>query len=188
MSLCQATALRVKYRDLSGGGPDAKMNVRVENCGVHRKNRCGVYPAGIRCQELCIQAIGEGFLKEEFTDRLVAVQEMPAHEALNLLLNLPGGFPGKFKTGSQYNREASSKDKLLQTCFREPHGNVQYNLLSHNHMMLVVLAFKTKAKWDIEPIEQKTGKVRFCDEQGRLCLTAVAANESGCSHTPLKGI
>ena len=173
MSLCQATALRVKYRDLSGGGPDAKMNVRVENCGVHRKNRCGVYPAGIRCQELCIQAIGEGFLKEEFTDRLVAVQEMPAHEALQRM------YCCKFKTGSQYNREASSKDKLLQTCFREPHGNVQHNLLSHCHMALVILAFMTKATWDLEPLKKMGKTIKFCDEQGRLSLTAVAATATG---------
>ena len=82
MSLCQATALRVKYRDLKHcGRAHAKINVRVENCGVHRSNRGGVYPAGIRCKQLCIEVIGDGFMKEEFTNKLVAEQEMPARES-----------------------------------------------------------------------------------------------------------
>ena len=117
-----------------------------------------------------------GFLKEEFSDKLFAVEEMPTHEARSRGLNTT-----EDKTGSQYNREASSKDELLQTCCREPHGNVQYNLLSHNHMALVMLAFITKAKWDLEPIEQKKiyRTIKFCDEQGRLCLTAVAATVNG---------
>ena len=48
-------------------------------------------------------------------------------------------------------------------------------------MALVVLAFITKAKWDFEPIEQKKmdRTIKFCDQQGRLCLTAVAATVNG---------
>ena len=128
--------MRVKYRDLKS---PTKIKVRVENLGVHRNNRAGVYPAGIRCKELCGQVMEAGFLKEEFSDKLVAVEEMPTHEARSRGFNTT-----EDKTGSQYNREASSKDELLQTCFREPHGNVQYNLLLHNHMALVILAFMTK--------------------------------------------
>ena len=119
--------------------------------------------------------IANGFLKEEFSDNIVAVEEMPTHEVIE------DPSRGEVQTGSQYNRAASSKDELLQTCFREPYGNVQYNLLSHNHMLLVCLSFLTKAKWDLQPIEQKkiNRTIKFCDEQGRLCLTAVAAAENG---------
>ena len=176
MSLCQAAAWRVKYRDLKS---TQKIKVRVENLGVHRNNRGGVFPGGIRCKELCVDVISNGFLKEEFSDKLVAVEEMPTHEARSL--DRSRGEVQTGSTGSQYNRETSSKDELLQTCFHEPYGNVQYNLLSHNHMALVILAFITKAKWDLEPIEQKKWKrtIKFCDEQGRLCLTAVAATVNG---------
>ena len=149
-----------------------KIRVRVENLGVHCNNRSGVYPAGIRCKQLCIDAISAGFQKEEFEDKLVAVEEMPAHEARN--------YPDR-QTGSQYNKELSSKDDQLKTCFIEPYDNVQYNLLAHNHMALVIKAFITKAKWDLEPVEQKkmNRTIKFCDEQGRLCQTAVAATANG---------
>ena len=161
-----------KYRDMKC---TLKIKVRVDNLGVHHNNRAGVYPAGIRCKELCSEVIANGFLKEEFSDKIVAVEEMPTHEVQ------ADPSRGEVQTGSQYNRAASSKDELLQTCFREPYDNVQYNLLSHNHMAIVLRAFITKAKWDLEPIEQKkmNRTIKFCDEQGRLCLTAVAATENG---------
>ena len=166
MSLVQAAAWRTKY------ALQVKVKVRIENLGVHRNNRAGVYPAGIRCKELCGDVLPAGFLKEEFEDKLVAVEEMPAHEARN--------YPDR-QTGSQYNKELSSKDDLLKTCFIEPYDNVQYNLLAHNHMALVIKAFITKAKWDLEPVEQKkmNRTIKFCDEQGRLCQTAVAATANG---------
>ena len=69
----------------------------------------------------------------------------------------------------------------MQTCFRDPYGNVQYKFLSHNHMMLVCRAFMTNAKRNLEPIEQKLTQhtIIFCDGEGMLCLTAVAATENG---------
>ena len=145
---------------------------RVENFGVHPKHRAGAYPTGIRCKDLCKDVISHGFLKEEFSDKLVAVEAMPLHEA---------HARGIAKTGSQYNRESSSKDELLQACFQEPHGNVQYNLLSHNHMALVILAFIGKAKWELPSIElpKMNRTIHFCDDQGRLSLTAVAATVNG---------
>ena len=114
--------MRVKYRDMKSESGQ-KIKVRVENLGVHRNNRSGVYPAGIRCKELCSEVIANGFLKEEFSDKIVAVEEMPTHEVQ------ADPSRGEVQTGSQYNRAASSKDELLQTCFREPYGNVQYDLL-----------------------------------------------------------
>ena len=167
--------MRVKYRDMKSESGQ-KIKVRVENLGVHRNNRSGVYPAGIRCLDLCVTVMGAGFLKEEFSDKLVAVEEMPPHEAASRNL-----ITATYKTGTQYNRDASSKDDLLKTCFSEPRGNVQYNLLSHNHMTLVILAFIANAKWDMEPIEQKRQDrtIKLCDDQGKLSVTAVAATING---------
>ena len=48
--------------------------------GVHENNRSGVYPAGIRCKDLCTEVFKLGFLTEEFTHALVAVEEKPVHE------------------------------------------------------------------------------------------------------------
>ena len=169
MALCQAAAWRVKYRDMKG---HTKARIRIENLGVHRQNRAGVYPTGIRCMELCQQVIDNGFLKEQFSDKLVAVEEMP-FQARSTRQG--------YKTGLQYNRAASSRDELLQECFKEPRGNVQFNLLSHNHMALVLLAFISKSKWDLPTIEQPNmGRtIEFCDDEGRLSLTAVAGTVNG---------
>ena len=48
-------------------------------------------------------------------------------------------------------------------------------------MMLTIRAFMTKAEWKLAPIEQQfLGKsIKACDENGKLCLTAVAATENG---------
>ena len=84
-------------------------------------------------------------------------------------------------SSSEYNRAASLQHEFRRTCFEEPYGNVQYKLLSHNHMQLVLRAFLTKAEWKIDPIEQKRLEhiIKPCNEQGKLCMTAVAATENG---------
>ena len=173
--LNQAAAWRVKYNK-------SKITVRVESFGVHCLNRAGVYPSGLRCKELCQEVVTNGFLKEEYADKLIAVEEMPTHEALK---QKSGQTPRQ--TGSQYNKQESSKDEILKGLFDDPFGNVQYNLLSHNHMSLVLLAFVTKAKWNLPAIEQtftvkgvKTNRtVNLCSPSGHLCVTAVAATANG---------
>ena len=174
MSLNMAAAWRIKYRDMKSSS--GKVKVRVENMGVHDQNRSGVYPNGLRCKDLCENVLGAGFLKQEFSNMLVAVEEMPMAEIMKLDRSR-----GDFQTGSEYNKAASLKDDLLQTCFQEPYSNVQYKLLGNNHMMLTIRAFMTKAEWKLAPIEQKfLGKsIKACDENGKLCLTAVAATENG---------
>ena len=49
-------------------------------------------------------------------------------------------------------------------------------LLSHNHMMLVLRAWQTSAKWHIEA-NQKKG-LTFCDDKGHLSVTAVAEHQN----------
>ena len=167
--LNQANAWRAKYSK-------KKITVRIESFGVHCRNRAGVYPSGLRCKELCQEVFTNGFLKEEYADKLISVEEMQTHEALKL----QGGQKPR-QTGSQYNKQESSKDEILKGLFDEPFCNVQYNLLSHNHMSLVLLAFVTKAKWNLQAIEQKkmNRTINFCDASGHLCVTAVAATANG---------
>ena len=154
----------------------ARIKVRVENFGVHRNNRGGAYPSGLRCKELVQEVLTNGFLKEEYASQLVAVEEMPTHEAVKLK-----GGPQSRQTGSQYNRQESRKDEILKGLFEEPFGTVNYNLLSHNHMSLGLIAFVTEAKWNLQPIELKKmdRTIHFCDELGKMSLTAVAATANG---------
>ena len=48
--------------------------------------------------------------------------------------------------------------------------------LEHNHMMLIMRAFLTEARWNLEELE---GVMKFCDAEGKLSLTAVAAYPNG---------
>ena len=45
-------------------------------------------------------------------------------------------------------------------------------MLSHNHMMLVLKAFLTKALWQL-PANEEKGLV-YCDAHGKLSISAVA--------------
>ena len=76
-----------------------------------------------------------------------------------------------------YNKQESSKDGLLQTCFQELGDDVHHKLLAHNTIMLVCRAWLTKAQWNI-PRDEKKNLV-YCDTNGRLSVTAVAEHPNG---------
>ena len=46
-------------------GKAMKIRVQVQNMGVHKKNRGGVYPAGVRCKSLRAEVVQTGFVKED---------------------------------------------------------------------------------------------------------------------------
>ena len=160
--LVKAMAWRVKYRE----GSNMR---RVENMGVHKLNRGGLYPAGIRCKSMFVDVMGVGFLKEEVNHVCIAVEEAPVKELIRR------GGDGTEDDASSWNVKMSGKDALLSTCFQAPYNDVRLSLLSHNHMMLVLRAFITRAKWDIPPGRGLT----LCDSDGRLSVTAFAESING---------
>ena len=164
-----AMAYRVKYRKVGIDGKAIKMCVRVESMGVHKKNRGGVYHAGVRCKSLCGKVVDVGFLKEEFSHAFIAVEEAPVE---NFLLLGPDAV-----SASTWNAGKSNKDEILSACFQPPFENVRHALLSHNHMMLVLRVFLNQAKWDIPANAEKN--LTFCDSEGRLSVTAVAESSNG---------
>ena len=164
-----AMAYRVKYRKVCQDGKAQKVAVRIESMGVHRKNRGGVYPSGVRCKSLCADTMAAGFVKEEVNHACVAVEEVPVDEIIR-------SRGAHMVSASRYNAENSTKDELLATCFEQPYDDVRYMLLSHNHMMLILRAFLTRAKWDLPAMENR---VTTCDVDGRLSVTAVAASANG---------
>jgi hypothetical protein len=164
-----AMAWRVKYRKTDGDHKVVRTKVRIENLGVHPKNRGGVYPSGVRCKALCVEVIEVGFVKEEVNHAVVAVEETPAAHIRSR--------GEEYVSGSTYNVQKCTKDELLNTCFSVPYDGVQHMLLSHNHIVLVMRAVFTKAKWDLAPNAEKG--IIFCDDKGRLSLTAVAGHANG---------
>jgi len=170
-----AMAYRAKYRRAHEDGKVMRVKLAVGYLGVHPRNRGGVYPAGVRCKTLCREVLGAGFSKEEVNHNCVAVEEVPADQRQKCASD---GKPDlAFVSASKYNTEASEKDELLSTCFKEPYADVRHLLLGHNHIMLVMRAVLTRAKWDLERDEKND--VTFCDGQGFLCITAVAESPNG---------
>jgi len=160
---------RVKYRKKGADGEMVRIKVRVESTGVHKKNRGSVYPAGVRCKSLSVDVLEAGFVKEEVNHAVVVVEETPPDQ-------LRSRGPD-YVSGSTYNGECSRKDELLITCFQEPYADVRFMALAHNHMILILRAFITGAKWDLPGNAAKN--IRFCDEEGKLSLAAVAESPNG---------
>ena len=166
-----ACAWRAKYRvqaDVNNGNKVVSKKVPIDSLGVHPQNRGGVYPSGVRCVNLASKVLNLGVSKEEMNHVVVAVQECPHREIVNR--------GADYVTASDYNRRQSRKGPLLSSCFQSPYGDVQHKLLSHNHIMLVMRAFATQAKWQLDVTVQ--GLI-YCDGNGSLSTTAVAAHPNG---------
>ena len=167
-----ASAFRAKYRKC-----DAKVRVRIDAMGVHRGNRGGVYPAGIRAMRLATDVFSVGFDKEDFAHNCVAVEEAPVSVQVN---RSSGSAPtSKQESASAYNARKCSQDVILVSCFNAPYDEVRHQLLSHNHMMLCIRAFLTRAQWDVPTIDDDDRHIVFCDSEGRLSTTAVAESPNG---------
>ena len=80
------------------------------------------------------------------------------------------------ETSSAYNARKSEADEWLRTCFQVPYNDVRHTLLSHNHMMMVLRAFISRAPWAMPDVD---GKHKVCDSDGLLSLTAVAKSPNG---------
>ena len=76
MSMIAAMCYRVKYRKTNKHDIAAKQMLSTGGVGVHRKNRGGVYPSGIRVRNLAIEVLDGGFAKEEVNHACVAVEEL----------------------------------------------------------------------------------------------------------------
>ena len=162
-------AWRVKYRLNDNAGKVIRIRTFVEHSGTHRGNRGGVYPGGVRCKSLALDVLDAGVVKEEMNHALVAVEETPTEHIRDR--------GEDYVSGATYNRKKCAEDELLITCFEPPCDAVNMQWLSHNHMLIVCRAFMTGAKWDLPPNEAKG--ITFCDDKGRLSLTAVAAHPNG---------
>ena len=54
---------------------------------------------------------------------------------------------------------------------------MRHMLLAHNHIMLILRAFVTRAKWELPRDDEK--HIVFCDAEGRLSTAAVAETANG---------
>ena len=158
-------AYRAKYRKMSDAGRPLKMPFQIAALGVHPKNRGGVYPAGIRLMTLLKTVTTGGFAKEECNHAGVCVEEMP--------LSAVADHKGRMSY-AQFNEACSGRDELLTGMFKAPYDDIRAGTLSHSHLSLLLRAFMVRAQWNVP--DDATNGITYCDSDGRLSITAVAAH------------
>ena len=175
-TVTQACAFRAKYRLVDTSGHVIRARTLVNYLAPNTANRGGVYPAGIRCKQLLQDVLVSGFSKEELNNQVVTVEECPPEElAAVIAAKETAGL--SYASAAAYSRSESAKDELLATCFQSPYDKVTLTLLAHNHMVMVCRAVIAGAKWDLTPNVDKG--ITFCDKDGRLSATAIAATPNG---------
>ena len=153
-------AYRVKYRKTYTVESKTQRFTRLlpRQLCVHLKNRGGVYPNENAVRDLGVSLLNEYFLQEEADHLGVCVEEIPsADRELGYL------------TYEEYNLGRSNATTYLNGIFE---GNdFSHGCLAHNHLLCVLLAWMTGAKWDLY---NEDGSPRLCDENGHLLISAVA--------------
>ena len=157
----EAMAYRVKYRITHQEGAKnvntILMNIR--SLGVHMKNRGGTYPNLDTLKDLCAFLIKKGFVRAEADHQGVCVQNVPSSVVSSTAIDI-----------GAYNR-AKTNSPETQSMF--DNRSLQAGTLSHSHLLLVLLAWLTGAKWDM-PCDEGAPTPRTCDDKGCLDMAAVA--------------
>ena len=169
--MIKASAFIAKY---AKDGP--KVRLRPGDAAVHKKNRGGEYPAGLRCQELLVGIAKAGILQDEVDHHGYAVEEMPAQE---MLQRKEKGF----LTTLEYNVRQCAKDQLLSGIYDEPLSNAFHGLLTHNHVLTICRAILARQLWRLADIQDM--KITFCDKDGRLSLDRIAGSVNCQQLTPI---
>ena len=155
--MVKAMALRVKYRATSESGR-AKRRSALHRLGVHPGDRGGVYPQEDTVQHLGVRLAREGFLQEEADHGGICVESAVADDDAGA------------ETYTTYNRRKTGGSVVLGKCFPVD-AQVSYGMLSHNHLLLVLLCWQMNAVWNLSKEE-----CRICGvhDDGRLDLELAA--------------
>ena len=130
----KAMAWRVKYRKGKG-----KQRLSLLSLGVHPENRDRMYPSFLIVKRLGLNINQWAFSLEEADHRGVCVEECPPDEQQ----------PKHWIRYCKYNRE-KTLGTVLQQCFpQDSVHQINFGLLSHNHLLLVLLSFIYHAIWDL---------------------------------------
>ena len=157
----RAIAFRVKYR-LSSNTGHMKRRLALNLLGVHPQNRGGVYPQGDVVKNLGIMFARTGFSQEEADHQGVCVQEPPQDGS------------AVAESYAEYNRSNCRGQQALEKCFGSD-SIVSYGMLSHNHLLLVLLCWANNAEWELDDSERDLLKVQA---DGQLNLDSAVAVEN----------
>ena len=158
----RALVLRAKYRV-----QEEKERIPLIIVGVHPFNRVGLYP-----MEETVMIIGLSILSGGFS---VCVQEIPQEEQQSAQW-----FQAmKYETYLASNKEKADAVESLATTFSKPHSIV-YGTLSHSHLLLILRAMSSGAKWPTKENSKDAGLEKLQDHEGRWSLPAFVAKDQTC--------
>ena len=136
----KAMAWRVKYRKGKG-----KQRLLLQCLGVHPENRDRMYPSSGSVKRLGLNVNHWAFSLEEADHRGVCVEECPPDVQQ----------PKHWVRYCKYNKD-KTLGTMLQQCFPEDGVHqMLFGLLSHNHLLLVLLSFMYHCIWDLDEDEKK---------------------------------
>ena len=138
----KAMAWRVKYRVVTESGHQRR-KLPLQLLGVHPENRGGVYPQGDVVKTLGIRLAGLGYSQEEADHQGVAVEQPPKEHNPDSAVA---------ESYAEYNRRKCLGQPLLKSCFGVE-SNVAFGMLSHNHLLLLLLCWANSAKWELNARE-----------------------------------
>ena len=176
----KAFALRQKYHVAS------KIQVPLRGLVVQPMNRAGVYPNGGAVQTLGCRILGLGFSEETANAEGVIVQEIPGPEQASLPIHplIKRGADGKYLPYMDHNRLHTQDVPQLRSCFDVAHQG-SYGTLSHSHLLLVLLAVSTGAKW---VLEDEDPLKKFQDEQGLWQWSRLAEKDHALANLVKDGL
>ena len=124
---------------------------------------------------LGIRLAGLGYSQEEADHQGVAVEQPPKEHNPDSAVA---------ESYAEYNRRKCLGQPLLKSCFGVE-SNVAFGMLSHNHLLLLLLCWANSAKWELNEREQGIlGKA--LNAEGRLDVdTAVAADGNFAELKPI---
>ena len=172
----QAMAYRAKCR-VKLPGNDRRKRIPLALLGVHRMNRGGQYPQSETVRNLGVNILLRGFNESEANHERVCVEEVPSDFRVHDPLDK--GMP--YETYAQRNARSSGHG-ALNVCFPlADKQDICYGLLSHNHLLLVLLSIVHGAVWEVPESLQTLVK-----PGGQLDYSAVSEFDQGfhalCTH------
>ena len=85
--------------------------------------------------------------------------------------------PGmKYEPYLAYNKKKTESVEALATTFSKTHS-ILYGTLSHSHMLLILRAMSTGAKWPIKEHSKDAGSKKLQDPEGIWPVSALAAKD-----------
>ena len=141
----------------------------LHRLGVHPGNRGGVYPQGDVVKQLCIRLGAEGYSQEKADHLGVSIQE--AAVAVSGDAPTSAVADGSVARGTQYNQIKCHGSQVLSACFGTD-AVVTHGMLTHNHLLLVLLCWLNNAVWELTEAERK---ILAVGSDGRLNLEAAVA-------------